>query len=195
MRNHIKQLKQQQETPDAPDRLAPLIAVLPEVIREVGIQRKSRLNCWERESARTTGSQRKPQFRQDVIEFYGRMSNSGKSVRCQILDEYILSKWANDKIIAAHIWKASTRGKGLEEFGLQAEDVNSARNGLFLTKGIEEAFDRQQICFLYNILQSQPFGMIRNSMWRLRKNTWNRSWNQSLLLLIALRLQKDLISL
>lgn len=60
----------------------------------------------------------------------------------------------NTGIIAAHIWKASTRGHSLEEFGLKTGDVNSVRNGLFLTKGIEDAFDNQQVCFLYNVLES-----------------------------------------
>jgi hypothetical protein len=31
--------------------------------------------------------------------------------------------------------------------------VNNPRNGLFLTKGIEEAFDNQQVCFLYHVLE------------------------------------------
>ena len=36
-----------------------------------------------------------------------------------------------------------------------SEDVNKVRNGLFLTKGIEDAFDKQQVCFLYNVLESK----------------------------------------
>ena len=49
-----------------------------------------------------------------------------------------------------HIWKAGTRGKFLDEFGLCEKDVNSVRNGMFVTKGIEDAFDNQHIYFLYN---------------------------------------------
>lgn len=45
--------------------------------------------------------------------------------------------------------------KGLEEFGLEEKDVNSPRNGLFLTRGIEDAFEKQQVCFLYNTLKSK----------------------------------------
>jgi hypothetical protein len=125
------------------------------VSEEVNKTRKSRLNCWEKESARTTGSQRNPRFRKKVIRYYQRESSSGKSVKCQILDEYVTHAVAQNTIIAAHIWKASTRGKDLEEFGLCAEDVNSARNGVFLTKGIEDAFDNQRVCFLYNTLNKE----------------------------------------
>jgi len=122
---------------------------------EVNKSRKSRLNCWEKESARTTGSQRDPRFRKKVIRYYQRESSSGKSVKCQILDEYVTHAIAQNTIIAAHIWKASTRGKDLEEFGLCAEDINNARNGVFLTKGIVDAFDHQRVCFLYNTLNKK----------------------------------------
>jgi len=136
----------------------PLLRVLPDVVREVGLIRRSRLNCWERESLRTSGSQRNAKFRKKVIKFYQRQSQSGKSVKCQILDEYVRNEDASDEntgIIAAHVWKASTRGHGLQDFGLRVDDINSPRNGLFLTKGLEEAFDRQQVCFLYNLLRGE----------------------------------------
>lgn len=136
-------------------RLLPFVDVLPGLLREVQLTRKSRLNPWERESARTTGSKRNPEFRQKVITFYRRASISKKNVKCQVLDVYTPIEEAQGKIIAAHIWKASTRGKGLEDFGLEENDVNSPRNGLFLTKGIEDAFDKQQVCFLYNTLESK----------------------------------------
>lgn len=131
------------------------LQLLKLVSEEVNKTRKSRLNCWERESARTTASQRTFRFRKKVIRYYERESSSGKSVKCQILDEYITHAVAQSTIIAAHIWKASTRGKDLEEFGLCAEDVNSARNGVFLTKGIEDAFNNQRVCFLYDTLNKQ----------------------------------------
>mmetsp|Transcript_65440 Transcript_65440/g.98692 ORF Transcript_65440/g.98692 Transcript_65440/m.98692 type:complete len:86 (-) Transcript_65440:330-587(-) len=75
-----------------------------------------------------------------ISRFYQRESSSGQGVKCQILDEYVAHAVAQNTIIAAHIWKASTQGRDLEEFGLCAEDVNTARNGLFLTRGIEYAF-------------------------------------------------------
>jgi hypothetical protein len=133
------------------------LRLLKLVAEEVNKGRKSRLNCWEKESARTTGSRRNPTFRKDVINYYQRESRSKKSVKCQILDVYVRHAKAQDTIIAGHIWKASTRGKHLEEFGLSAEAVNDPRNGFFLTKGIEDAFDKQQVCFLYHKLDKQLY--------------------------------------
>ena len=151
----VVHLKAQQQSDAALRQLLPFIDVLPDLLREVNLTRKIRLNPWERESARTTGSKRSDKFRKKVISYYRCASQSKKSVKCQVLDILTPIEEAQDKIIAAHIWKASTRGKGLEEFGLEENDVNSPRNGLFLTKGIEDAFDRQQVCFLYNILESK----------------------------------------
>lgn len=141
----------------------PLLHLLKILADEVKKTRKSRLNCWERESARTAGSKRSSKFRKKVINYYQRESSSRKSVKCQILDKYVTHDAAEDTIIAAHIWKASTRGKDLEEFGMSEEDVNNARNGLFLTKGIEDAFDNQQVCFLYNKLTNQLFLWVADS--------------------------------
>jgi hypothetical protein len=90
-----------------------------------------------------------------VISFYKRQSNSKKNVRYQILNTFVLAEDTQEEIVAAHIWKESTRGFGLEEFDLESKDVNSARNGLFLTKGIEDAFDKQQVCFLFNLLKQK----------------------------------------
>ena len=36
--------------------------------------------------------------------------------KCQILDKYVPHDMAKDTVIAAHIWKAETRGKFLDEF-------------------------------------------------------------------------------
>ena len=113
--------------------------------------RRSRLNCWERESLRTTGSKRS---RKRSLNITNVQTTRGR----RILDEYIFNNEAEHEatgIVAAHIWKASTRGHGLEEFGLKPEDVNSPRNGLFLTKALGETLDHQQACFLYNLLENK----------------------------------------
>jgi hypothetical protein len=56
---------------------------------------------------------------------------------------------------AAHIYKNSTNGLGLEAFKLHPSDVHNARNGLLLIPQIEEEFDRKHVCFLYD-----PFKVI-----------------------------------
>eukprot|EP00977_Amphora_coffeiformis_P028310 scaffold34924_cov125-Amphora_coffeaeformis.AAC.5 len=43
-------------------KLLPFIDVLPDLLREVNLTRKIRLNPWERKSARTTGSKRSEKF-------------------------------------------------------------------------------------------------------------------------------------
>jgi hypothetical protein len=48
---------------------------------------------------------------------------------------------------------SKTKGRGLPKFGLSIADLNNPRNGLLMLKDIENAFDRKQLCFLY-----QPFG-------------------------------------
>ena len=85
----------------------------------------------------------------------GTYTGAAGAVVLPSLDQYVPVTVAQNTIIAAHIWKASTCGKDLDEFGLREEDVNNTRNGLFLTKGIEDAFDNQQVCFLYNTLNAQ----------------------------------------
>jgi hypothetical protein len=151
--NIINELIPLKELSAVSHKLFPFIDVLPALLREVNLLRTNRLNPWERDSARTTGSQRSPEFREKVIKYYKRITNSRKQVKCQVLDVLIPFEQAKVNIVATHIWKASTRGKGLHDFGLQPIEVNSPRNGLFITKGIEEAFDNQQVCFLYNTLQ------------------------------------------
>lgn len=145
------------QTQNINNRFDPLFAVLPDLLREVNLSRRSRLNPWERESARTTASKRSDKCRKKVIASYGRATNSKKNVKCQVLDELTPNEEAQDKIIAAHIWKASTRRKGLEDCWRHASHVNSARNGLFLTKGVEDAFEKKQVCFVYNVLESRLF--------------------------------------
>lgn len=127
------------------------------VVEEVNRTRKKRLNPWAKDSLHSIGSERDPKFRNNVIKYYRRESRSGTEVKCQILEEYITKEDAQSSIIAAHIWKAGTKGRDLDDFGLKTTDVNNPRNGMFLTKGIEVAFDKQQVCFLYNFLEKKLY--------------------------------------
>ena len=67
-------------TPQAPDieRLLPLISVLPAVIKEVGISRKTRLNPWARESMRTSGSKRSKPFRKMLLNITSAEATQGR---------------------------------------------------------------------------------------------------------------------
>ena len=76
-------------------------------------------------------------------------------MKCQTLDECVPHVAAKDTVVAAHAWKAETKGRFSDEFDLGEEDVNSVRNGTFVTKGIATAFDDQQVCFLCNTLEKK----------------------------------------
>jgi hypothetical protein len=41
--------------------------------------------------------------------------------------------------------------------------INNVRNGLFVTKGIKDAFDNQQVCFLYNNLSRELYLWVANT--------------------------------
>lgn len=115
--------------------------------------RETRLNCWVAESARLTNVA----FRKSVIEFYKRSSNAGKFIKCQILDMEIDANNldAHERIVVCHIWKVLTQGEGMLEVGLPPKDISNPRNGMLLTRGIADAFKRQQVCFLYNMLENK----------------------------------------
>ncbi len=55
-----------------------------------------------------------------------------------------------DVVIASHIWKNCMHGVGMSKFGLTVQDSTSPRNGLLMLKVIEERFDIEDVCFLYD---------------------------------------------
>ena len=86
-------------------------------------------------------------FKLKLINLYQRRSpDKPDSIRCMVLDVDV----SPDSIIAAHIWPASTNGRGLRRFNLDATCLNEGRNGLLLHRAIEKAFERKQICFVFN---------------------------------------------
>jgi len=106
------------------------------------------IDCWERDSFMSLV--RDPNFKRAIVEYYGRGAPNGK-LMCQVLNR----DYPSADVIASHIWKSETRGEGLEHFGLQKTDIHNNRNGLLLCKGIEEAFDRKQVCFIYDFLHNK----------------------------------------
>ena len=52
------------------------------------------------------------------------------------------------EVVAAHIIPASTRPKILAGIPMTMEELQSPRNGLFLAKEVQAAFDRLQISFI-----------------------------------------------
>eukprot|EP01119_Soliformovum_irregulare_P012165 TRINITY_DN3147_c0_g1_i3.p1 TRINITY_DN3147_c0_g1~~TRINITY_DN3147_c0_g1_i3.p1 ORF type:complete len:522 (-),score=57.00 TRINITY_DN3147_c0_g1_i3:61-1626(-) len=84
--------------------------------------------------------------------------NCAHSDREDLIKCMITNKFHNRHFVrAAHIWMAHTGGKGLEKFGLSTNDLNHVRNGLLLCKPIEKAFDRKNVCFLWDPFKQALF--------------------------------------
>jgi hypothetical protein len=92
-------------------------------------------------------------FKRRLVKYYNCKNwwPFGTKLRCMVTNEWL----SPDVVIASHIWKSSTRGKGLLTFGLTINDLTDPRNGLLVLKDIQNAFDMKQLCFLY-----QPFGTV-----------------------------------
>ena len=43
----------------------------------------------------------------------------------------------------------------MEDFGIPEANIDNERNGLLLGKGLEDAFDHLQVCFLYDFLHKK----------------------------------------
>lgn len=112
--------------------------------REVVISQRRRLDVW---TPSKTSRVENPDFKANLINFYQRFDPSDPTiVKCMILDVFL----PKHIVIGSHIYKASTLGVGLEDFGLKQTDLFNVRNGLLLYESIEKAFDVKELCFLYN---------------------------------------------
>jgi len=117
--------------------------------KEVVTQKRKRLDCW-------TGSKRtlveQAGFKNELVDYYER--GDGKlndELYCMVLNRLYPRK----QVKASHIFKFSTHGVGLDDFGLKPEDVRSPRNGLLLAEDLENAFDNRDVCFIYNPIKKQ----------------------------------------
>jgi len=94
------------------------------------------LDPWEgiADSQRTRESSQT--LRQTVLAYYSIDSNF-----CMVCGDA-------SGVVNAHIWPVHSRGKGLKYVGLDASDVNDARNVLRLCKPIEVAFDKKEVMII-----------------------------------------------
>ena len=121
-----------------------LVSLLPPLLREAQHARIRRLDPWT--SAQRTREELAA-FKARLLTFYG----------CSAQDNALEKPWAccmasgvelpQPLVKASHIWKRCTHGEGLDEFGLRATDVHSARNGLLLASQLEAAFNVKRITF------------------------------------------------
>lgn len=108
---------------------------------------ENELNCWDRKSFLSTKSKRGKDFPDAVMSWYGSAAAGGVAParrKCQVMGD------KGHDVIGAHLYKSATNGLHLEKIGIAPQDVNCGRNGLMLSKGIEDAFDHLLVCFLYN---------------------------------------------
>ena len=115
--------------------------------KELIIAKKLRMDPWISSKRSQTEQQ---DFKQRLIKYYQR-ADPPNNIFCMVLNKSYPSK----QVIAFHIWKSATNGKGMDEFGLKAKDLHSERNGLLLASAIEQAFDVKRVCFQYNPLNKQ----------------------------------------
>lgn len=115
------------------------------IVKEVMHQKRKRLDVWT-PSKRTLAEHQG--FKETILDFYQRRDGHDQ-VYCMVLNR----SYPRNQVRATHIWKASTFGDGLTEFGLKKEDVSSPQNGLLLAEGIEQAFNNKEVCFVWNPLQ------------------------------------------
>lgn len=112
--------------------------------------RYEKLDVW---TSSKLSREENPDFKKKLITFYGcAHPTNPREIKCMILNEFL----PKELVIGAHIFKVSTKGQGLEDFGLKKTDLFSEKNGMLLYKSIEKAFDVKDLCFLYDSLSSPP---------------------------------------
>jgi hypothetical protein len=67
-------------------------------------------------------------FKDELIINYQCGNPNHNNIKCMMLNAF----FSRDIARASHIWKYSTNGVGLTEFGLNYSDLNNYRNGLLM---------------------------------------------------------------
>jgi len=136
------------------------MTTLDEGMRKVNMSHREwelhRLDVWEdgtsSQGSGASGRKNNGPFKESLITFYDRQAGDHPvgdetlaQIRCMVLDKPIVTH----KVCAAHLWKHS-RADDMPLLGLSPSDIDNPRNGLLLAKSIEVAFDKKEVCFLYN---------------------------------------------
>jgi len=138
----------QQQLTAGQQQLTAAVQSLAPLVTEAALARQQRLNPWH-STNRSKAEQSK--FKDDLLTFYGcaeGLIDQKPWARCMVSG----LKLPQPVVIASHVWKHSTQGAGLVEFGLTIDDLNSKRNGLLLSSEIEKHFDVLDVAFSYDLL-------------------------------------------
>ena len=132
--------------------VAAIVRAIRPIVDETRRARLQRLDPWK-EGNRSAVEQ--TEFKTKLLKFYEcsapEASPEKPMAKCMVSD----GVFPQPVVIASHIWKYSTRGIGLDEFGLTLADLDSWRNGLLLASEIEKAFDKKRVAFSYNLLEDK----------------------------------------
>ena len=112
------------------------------------------LDCWHSTSCTVIESS---SFKDSLVAFYGCARETDNYLKCMLTDNF----YPRNEVRASHIIKRSTDGDTMNLYGLPP-NIDHVRNGLLLLGPIEEAFDRKDICFLYNSLSKQLVAKVLN---------------------------------
>jgi HNH endonuclease len=126
-----------------------LVVGLQPLIAKARRSRLRMLDPW-RDSKRSV--QEQADFKAALLEFYGCHAEAEGPQKPMAMCMVSGKVFPQPVVIASHVWKHSTGGDGLDEFGLQPADLNSPRNGLLMASEIEAAFDAKRVSFSFDLL-------------------------------------------
>jgi HNH endonuclease len=126
-----------------------LVVGLQPVIANARQLRLRILDPW-RDSKRSV--QEQADFKAALLEFYGCDAEAEGPQKPMAMCMVSRKVFPQPVVIASHVWKHSTGGDGLHEFGLNPADLNSPRNGLLMASEIEAAFDAKRVSFSFDLL-------------------------------------------
>lgn len=115
---------------------------------------RQELDCWHSNTRTVIES---TVFKDALADFYGCTRSRNRDLKCMLTGNF----YPRREVRASHIIKRSTDGDTMHLYGLPP-NVDHVRNGLLLLEPIEQAFDRKDICFLYNSLSSQLVAKVLN---------------------------------
>jgi hypothetical protein len=113
-----------------------------ELVNQETRRLQKELDCWH-SNARTLYESET--FKNKLVDYYQRRGRNN-SINCMVMNTFYP---ANEET-SSYIVKKSTQGDTMESFGLFHSQIDSERNGLLLLEPIKQAFDRKDLCFLYN---------------------------------------------
>jgi len=123
---------------------------LDELIREM--KRDGLLEIWDLGSNSVRSKRDQGAFKTKALEYYERKYDDGK-LQCMISQEWLPSHL----VTASHIFPHSKPAVLLEKYDIKPSMHESPRNCLLLAEQVEKAFDRCQLCFIYNPFKQQFF--------------------------------------